>query len=205
MHASRQDKHRRVPHHLGDRRRSLVDLIDERLMLARGDEHAWEHGFKASPPPARREARLEVMTQQLVVRRDDARTDGVREQPVRAHGDDVTRGVASVRRCVRAVFRPGRDEQRAAKAEEGPRGFGAVGVWWETQCRQRWVRVEELRSKLQDEVAACRVACDDDVGRGQAFVQQVLDGCNRLAQLSRERVLGCESLGGWSDQSTKIR
>jgi hypothetical protein len=51
------------------------------------------------------------------------------------------------------------------------------------------VRVQELGSELQREIAACRVAHDDDVGRGQAPVQQMLDGGKCLAQLLREGVL----------------
>jgi len=52
--------------------------------------------------------------------------------------------------------------------------------------------VQEQGSKLQHKVATRRVARDDDVRRGRGFVQQVMDGSSRLAQLSREGVFGCE-------------
>ena len=51
---------------------------------------------------------------------------------------------------------------------------------------------------MEREIAACRVAPDDDVGWGHAQVQQVLDRGDCLAQLLRERVFWCESL--WDNQ-----
>jgi hypothetical protein len=60
------------------------------------------------------------------------------------------------------------------------------------------VRVQELRGELQYEIATRRVAGDDDVGRGHASVQQMLDGENCLAQLLWEGVFWCESCMGRS-------
>jgi hypothetical protein len=57
------------------------------------------------------------------------------------------------------------------------------------------MRVQDLGGELECEIAACRVAPDDDVGRRHAKVQQVLDGGNCLAQLLREGVFWCEICG----------
>jgi hypothetical protein len=54
------------------------------------------------------------------------------------------------------------------------------------------MRVQEQRGELQREVSACRIARDDDVGRERAFIQQVLDGSSRLAELCRKGIFGCE-------------
>jgi hypothetical protein len=62
------------------------------------------------------------------------------------------------------------------------------------------MRVQELGGKLEHEIAACRVAPDDDVGWGHAQVQQVLDGGNCLAQLLREGVFWYESCGKISNK-----
>lgn len=55
------------------------------------------------------------------------------------------------------------------------------------------MRMQELGGDLEREIAACRVAPDDDVGWGQAQVQEVLDGGYCLAQLLREGLFWCES------------
>jgi hypothetical protein len=52
-----------------------------------------------------------------------------------------------------------------------------------------------LGCELKHEIASCRVARDDHVGWGHAFIQQVLDGGNCLAQLLREGAFWCESCG----------
>jgi hypothetical protein len=53
--------------------------------------------------------------------------------------------------------------------------------------------VQQLRYDLQCEVTACRVAGEDELGRGRAGVEEVLDGCEGLAQLFWEGVFRYES------------
>jgi len=74
MHASRQDKHRRVPHLLRDRRSTPLDLIKGHLVFSRSNEHARKNASKPSPPVPRRQVRLNLVAQ----RRRDARSNGIR-------------------------------------------------------------------------------------------------------------------------------
>ncbi len=53
--------------------------------------------------------------------------------------------------------------------------------------------VQQLRDDLEGEVAACRVACEDELGRGRTGVEQVLDGREGLADLFWEGVFKYES------------
>ena len=55
--------------------------------------------------------------------------------------------------------------------------------------------MQECGRELEREVSACRVARNNDVGWRHAFVQQVLESGNRLAQLGREGIFRYESYG----------
>jgi hypothetical protein len=55
--------------------------------------------------------------------------------------------------------------------------------------------MQEYGRELEREVSACRVPRDNDVGWRHAFVQQVLDSGNRLAQLGREGIFRYEGYG----------
>ena len=49
--------------------------------------------------------------------------------------------------------------------------------------------------ELEREVSARRVARNNDVGQGHALVQQVLDSCSCLAQLSGKGYSGISAMG----------
>ncbi len=58
---------------------------------------------------------------------------------------------------------------------------------------------------MQREISACRIARDDDVRRGHAFVKQILYGGNGLAQLFREGVFWCESCTDGQQEMLALR
>jgi len=82
MHTSRQDKHRRVPHFLRDRRSTSLDMVNGHLVFSRSNEHPREYASEPRPPTPRRQAWLNVVAQ----RRRDAQLNGIREQLVRRKG-----------------------------------------------------------------------------------------------------------------------
>ena len=92
MHASRQDKHRRVLHLFRDHRSTRLDLINGHLVFSRSNEHAREYASESRPPVSRRQARLKVAAQRM----RDARLDSIREKLIRRRGDDVPRTVADI-------------------------------------------------------------------------------------------------------------
>ena len=92
MHASRQDKYRRVLHLLRDRRTNRLDLINRHLVFSCSNEHAREYASESGPPVSGRQARLKMVAQRM----RDARLDSIREKLIRGRGDDVPRAVADI-------------------------------------------------------------------------------------------------------------